>query len=80
MLWIVAGSGRRFRRQEAGSSWADLVLGLSSCWAVGPARRTRRGKIDLAAPRRGRWTRRVATAVPDWQQLGDRNSGQCNIL
>lgn len=52
MWWIVAGSGWRFRRQEAGSSWADLVLGLSSRWAVGPAMRARRGEpVDLAASR-----------------------------
>ena len=42
----MSGSGRRFRRQEAGSSWADLVLDLSSRWVVGPARRTRRGEAS----------------------------------
>lgn len=31
------------------------------------ARRTRRGEVDLAALQRAGWTRRAATAVPDWQ-------------
>ncbi|WP_314533818.1 hypothetical protein [uncultured Corynebacterium sp.] len=35
--------------------------------AAGPARLAQCGEIDLAALRRAGWTRRVATAVPDWQ-------------
>lgn len=45
------------------------------------------GGVCEAGPARRSWQqeagggpRRAAAAVPDWQQLGDRNSGQCNIL
>ena len=44
------------------------VAGDGACEA-GPARRSEGGG-----------PRRAAAAVPDWQQLGDCNSGQCNIL
>lgn len=70
----MAGSGRRFRRQEAGGP--EQPLGGGACDA-GPARRTGGSSCavaswaDLGGPQ---------PAVSDWQQLGDRNSGQCNIL
>lgn len=72
-LWcVVDRGGERVAVLGGGKQSAVLVARF--------ARRTRRGEVDLAALQRAGWTRRAATAVPDWQQLGDRNSGQCNIL